>query len=117
SNPEQFWIYVNDPTAKQPLYVFCSHTDFETGRAKVPGGIPFEPDWVMQALGMTTFPPTHQYKVEPNDRDRTYTLSWSATTPNGLQVRKEIVFDGDTATESRSQVKRHVIRDMRNRVV
>jgi N-methylhydantoinase A len=27
--------------------------DFETGRARLPADIPFEPDWVMQALGMT----------------------------------------------------------------
>ena len=110
SNPDQFWVYVQIPTEK-PMYVFASHTDFETGRAKLPGGIPFEPDWVMQSLGMITFPPTNPYKVEINDRDRTYTLWWNATLPSGTQVRKEVVFDGDSARDPRPQVKKHVIKD------
>jgi hypothetical protein len=116
SNPEQFWVYVNDPTSR-PVYVFASHTDFESGRAKLPGGIPFEPDWVMQALGMTTLPPNNDYKVTVNDRDRTYTLSWEAQTPVGLQVRKEVVFDGDTATGTRSQVKKHVVKEAKSNKV
>jgi hypothetical protein len=116
SNPEQFWVYVNDPTSR-PVYVFASHTDFESGRAKLPGGIPFEPDWVMQALGMTALPPNNDYKVTPNDRDRTYTLSWEAQTPAGLRVRKEVVFDGDAATGTRSQVKRHVVKDAKSNKV
>ena len=116
SNEEQFWVYVQVPTEK-PMYVFASHTDFEAGRAKIPGGIPFEPDWVMQALGMTTFPPTAQYNVKPSEKDRTYTLYWTATTPAGQQVTKEIVFDVDTATGTRSQVKQHVVKDLRGKVI
>ena len=109
SNDEQFWVYLSVPTEK-PMYVFASHTDFEAGRAKIPGGIPFEPDWVMQALGMTAFPPTTQYQVRTNEKDRTYTLFWNATTPSGQQVTKEVVFDADTATGTRSQVRQHVVK-------
>lgn len=113
SNDEQFWVFLSVPTEK-PLYVFASHSDFEAGRAKIPGGIPFEPDWVMQALGMVRFKEGLPYQVRPNEKDRTYTLSWPATTPNGTQVTKEIVFDADTATGSRSQVRQHVVRDARS---
>ena len=94
------------------MYVFASHTDFETGKAKLPGGIPFEPDWVMQALGMTTLPAERtSTRVKIDEQDRTYTLSWPAITPAGVSVRKEIVFDGDAATGNQPQVKKHVIRD------
>ncbi len=116
SNPDQFWVYFDAPTVK-PMFVFASHTDFENGRAKLPGGIPFEPDWVMQALGMTTYPATHQYTAEVNEKERTYTLSWQTTTPSGLQVRKEVIFDSDDAAGTRPQVKRHVIRDMKGKII
>jgi hypothetical protein len=116
SNPEQFWVYVSAP-GDEPLFVYASHTDFESGRAKMPGGLPFEPDWVMLALGMTKLPEDAAYDVQPNDRERTYTLGWTARSPNGMTVRKEIVLDADPATGTRSQVKRHVLRDDKNKLI
>jgi hypothetical protein len=109
SNPEQFWVYTGG--AGEPLFVYASHTDFESGRAKIPGGLPFEPDWVMQALGLATLPAGPLYEVKIDDRERTYTLGWSGKAPNGMMVRKEIVFEGDPVTGTRSQVRRHVLRD------
>jgi hypothetical protein len=116
SNDKEFWVFVKGPGGEEPMYVFASHEDFATGRAKMPGGIPFEPDWVMQALGMTTFPSTNQYAVAINERDRTYTLSWTAPTPTGA-VRKEIVFDADAATGTRPQVKKHIIKNVKTNSV
>ncbi|QDU18555.1 hypothetical protein [Urbifossiella limnaea] len=115
SNPEQFWVYTGG--AGEPLFVYASHSDFESGRAKIPGGMPFEPDWVMQALGMTKLPEGGQYDVKVDDRERTYTLGWNAVAPNGVPVRKEIVFDGEPATGNRSQVKRHVLRDAKRAAI
>ena len=40
-------MFVDSPTVR-PTFVFASHSDFESGRARMPDGIPFEPDWVMQ---------------------------------------------------------------------
>ena len=116
SNPDQFWVYFDAPTAK-PLFVYASHSDFNDGKAKIPGGIPFEPDWVMQALGMTTLPPNNQYTAGVDQKARTYTLSWPAVTPGGVSVVKEVVFDGDPATGTKPQVKRHVIRDTKGKVI
>ena len=116
SNPDQFWVYAKIPTL-DPMFVYASHTDFDTGRAKIPGGIPFEPDWVMQAFGMTTFSPNNRYTVKTDDKARTYTLRWPAVTPGGASVIKEVVFDGDAATGTRPQVKRHVIRDTKDKVI
>ncbi len=109
SNSEQFWVYAK--ATGSPMYVFCNYADFDTGRAKLPGGLPFEPDWVMQVLGMVPLQEGKDYAVTPSDKDRTYTLGWSAKTPQGQSVRKEIVFDADPATGTRPQVKRHVVRD------
>jgi hypothetical protein len=117
SNSDQFWVYF-DGAGARPMFVFASHSDFEAGKAKIPGGIPFEPDWVMQALGMITLPPGNQYTALPPDqKNRTYTLSWPATTPAGVSVVKEIVFDGDPALGNKPQVKKHVVRDMKGKVI
>jgi hypothetical protein len=119
SNADQFWMFVDAPTVR-PTFVFASHSDFESGRARMPEGVPFEPDWVMQALGMTTFPRDAKYDpVKLDEKARTYTLSWPTSTPNGVPIRKEIVFLTEDADSGRgqAQVKRHVIRDARNRVI
>jgi hypothetical protein len=118
SNPQVFWVAAKIPT-QQPIFYFASHTDFESGKAKLPGGIPFEPEWVMQALGMTTFSPTVEYKVRIDEKSRTYVLSWPATTPGGMQIRKEVVFLADDADGSRNepQVRKHLISDIKGRVI
>jgi hypothetical protein len=125
SNADQFWVYFDGAGAgNKPVFVFASHSDFEAGKAKLPG-IPFEPDWVMQALGMTTLPPNNQYSAPPPDKtNRTYTLSWPATTPSGMAVVKEIIFDGDPvisekpgAPNTKPQVKKHIVRDMKGKVI
>lgn len=129
SNPDQFWVYF-DGAGPRPMYVYASHADFENGKARLPGDLPFEPDWVMQALGMTTFPPpdtqqglppgtptTHYTALPPDQKNRTYTLSWPSTTPNGASIVKEVVFDGDPATGTKPQVKMHLIRDTKGKVI
>ncbi|GIW85485.1 MAG: hypothetical protein KatS3mg107_1145 [Gemmataceae bacterium] len=117
SNDERFWIYIDAPGNK-PLYVYATHADFAAGKVQLPGNLPFEPDWVLQALGMTTFPPTAPYEaVRIDERHRTYTLSWAATTPSGQSIRKEIVFAVDTAVGSRPQVLRHLIRNPQGKTI
>jgi hypothetical protein len=116
SNPDQFWVYFDAP-ANKPMFVFASHNDFEDGKARLPGGLPFEPNWVMQALGMTTLPPNAQYTVSIDQKARTYTLSWPAVTPGRVSVVKEIVFDGDRATDPRPQVRKHIVREPKGKVI
>ncbi|AWM35960.1 hypothetical protein GobsT_62980 [Gemmata obscuriglobus] len=110
SNDQEFWVFARVHTG-DPMYMYASHADFEAGRAKLPGGVPFEPEWVMQALGMATFSPNNRYEVKPDPKVGTYTLSWPATTPNGMLVVKEVVFNADPADGKKSQVKRHAVRD------
>lgn len=109
SNSDQFWAYVK--ATGQPLFIYASYADFESGRAQLPAGMPFEPDWVMQVVGMTKLDPGANYVVSTNDRERTYSLSWPARTPQGLDIRKEIIFAGDPATANQPQVRRHLVKD------
>ncbi|MBP3958835.1 hypothetical protein J8F10_26615 [Gemmata sp. G18] len=121
SNDQHFWVYGKFPGNE--MFVSASHIDFNEGRAKIPGDIPFEPEWVMQALGMAHFPPAgtpatdYKVKVDSSSKARTYTLSWNAVTPNKVPVTKEIVFDGDAATGNRPQVKKHAVYNMKNKLI
>lgn len=116
SNDQQFWVYAKVP-ANDAMFVFASHDDFEHGRARIPGGIPFEPEWVMQAFGMAHFPPTNQYSSKLNVRDGTYHLSWPAVTPTGVSVVKEVVFNGNDVTGNKPQVKKHIVHDTKGKVI
>jgi hypothetical protein len=118
SNAQVFWVAAKIPT-QQPIFYFASHTDFDSGKAKLPGGIPFEPEWVMQALGMTTFSPSLAYTVRTDEKDRSYVLSWPGTTPGGMQIRKEVYFMVDDADANRNepQIRKHVIRDKKGRLI
>lgn len=106
SNANEFWMYTKRP---EPTFLYCSHDDFARGKGSLP--IPFDPDWVLQALGMNTFDPNAAYTADVNQADRTYVLNWDAKTPQGEPIRKTIVFAGDKATGGKPQVLRHVIAD------
>ncbi len=51
SNEDRFWFYVKQQDA---LY-HCTYNDFEKGAVDLP--FPFEPEWVLEALGMSQIDP------------------------------------------------------------
>ncbi len=112
SNDREFWMYVKRP---QQTFVYCSHEDFARGKASLP--VPFEPAWVLEALGMSTYDPNAQYAIDANQKERVYFLSFDAKTPNGEAVRKTIVFAGDRAGGDRPQVMKHVVQDANRKTV
>ncbi|MCZ2343958.1 MAG: hypothetical protein LC104_19500 [Bacteroidales bacterium] len=112
SNDQEFWMFIKRP---EPTLLYASHTDFSTGKATLP--IPFEPDWVLQALGMCTFDTNIPYFVDIDQKDRVYTLSWDTRTPQGQDVRKVIVFAGDRESGTRPQVRKHVVLDTNRKVI
>ena len=118
SNTDLFWVSLHVPT-QQPVFVYASHNDFESGKARLPEEMPFEPEWVMQALGMAHLPPGGQYHTDVDARARTYKLSWPAKLPSGVEVRKEIIFAVDDADPSKNQaqIKKHLIRDKRGNLI
>lgn len=111
SNDQEFWITVHPPGQSQSL-MYCSHEDFARGKVNLP--IPFEPDWVLQALGMKDdYDPTAPYTVDKgrDAKTPTYTLSWEARSPQGEPVRKAVEFAANKASGDRPQVVRHIIQD------
>jgi hypothetical protein len=88
SNDELFWFWMrrNQP----PGLYYCRHSQFAANAAWRP---PFEPQWLIEALGLAGFDPAlpHQGPVAlPNDRLRIDTIR---NTPEG-PVTKITIIDG-----------------------
>lgn len=112
SNDREFWMYTKYP---ETTFLYCSHAEFPQAGRQLP--VPFDPDWALQALGMTTYDPAMAYQVETDTRNREHRLSWDATTPQGVQVRREIVFAADDTRGREPQVKRHLILTPANKLI
>ena len=103
SNGDKFWFWVKD--GDSPLY-YCSYTDYEKG-VQLP--LPFQPEWVVQALGMAKYDPAKQYRMEV--KGGTYELIENATV-QGKAVRKITVFSaGPITDQSQPRVVGHVVQD------
>ena len=85
SNDEKFWMYVRHVPKGQPQYVYATHADLATGRASLP--IPFDPDWVYMALGMSGVDESSKATVELFPKNREYVLTYQARTPQGRTAR------------------------------
>src|SRR5262249_29185997 len=48
SNAQEFWYWISK--ADPPYLFHCSYTDLARGQVNMP--FPFQPEWVMEALGM-----------------------------------------------------------------
>jgi hypothetical protein len=103
SNKDEFWYW----TAQDKTFlVHCSYADLERG-VRIP--FPFQPEWVMQALGMATYDPAQNYHV--TSRGRTLELV-SDTVSQGQRVQRVTVFN-----KANSQVREHLLRDAQGKEI
>lgn len=107
SNDREFWVYAKRMDA--PNFFYCTHADYDRGTAQFP--VPFDPDWVMMALGMAQYDPAAQYDVDVSTKDQTYILKVNATTRQGQPIQRLTAFNADWESGKRPVVKGHVIRD------
>jgi hypothetical protein len=87
SNEQEFWYWIK---RGDPYQVFCSYQALEEGRVKqMP--FPFQPDWVLEAMGMGKYGPADKYELvtEPGH----FKLVERTKSPQGVPVKKIIVFD------------------------
>lgn len=87
SNRDQFWFWVK--RADYPYVMTAAHEDLDVAQRVLP--IPFEPQWVMEAFGVTTIDP-EQYQMEPA-RDNRVNLISHQTSASGQRVMKVIGVD------------------------
>ena len=106
SNEREFWIYTRLP---ERAYYYCPRAELPAVASKLP--IPLDPDWALQALGMTAYPPDRTYEVQTLYSEREHHLSYPHTTPGGKPVRVTVVFAADAKDGPDPQVKRLVVED------
>jgi hypothetical protein len=93
SNDMEFWYWIR---RGDPYQVFCSYQALEEGRVKqMP--FPFQPDWVLEAMGMGRYGPAEKYELKiengKNNEVVRYKLIERTKSPQGTPVQKIIVFD------------------------
>jgi hypothetical protein len=105
SNETEFWYWIRH---SEPPYLFhCSHEEFAKGQIRLQ--VPFQPEWIMEALGMAEYDPAKSYQVVANKN--TIELIEPSVLPQGQTVHKVTVF---TRTQNGLQVTGHVLKDAQN---
>jgi hypothetical protein len=108
SNDQEFWYWIR---RNEPPYLFhCSHEEFAKGQVRLQ--VPFQPEWIMEALGMAEYDPAKPYQVVANKN--TVELIEPAVLPQGQHVNKVTVF---TRNQNGLQVTGHVLRDSQNKEI
>ena len=87
SNSQEFWFWLSKD--ERPGLYFCSYADLARGGVRLP--FPFQPAWVMEALGMADRDPNGAYEPVKATRD-TFELIERTTGPQGQPVRKVTIF-------------------------
>jgi hypothetical protein len=105
SNDQEFWYWISK--ADPPYLVHCSYQDLARGGVYLP--FPFQPDWVLETLGMAEYNPAANYQVQVGQK--VVYLIEQTTSAQGQPVRKVTVFDRTTATSGRPTVIAHVLQD------
>jgi hypothetical protein len=106
SNNQEFWYWIK--RADPPWQVFCSYQALEAGQVKeMP--FPFQPDWVMEAMGMGKYGSAEKY--ERIVEKETVKLVEKTKSPQGVPVRKIIVFNLRPAAGDQPQVTDYLLVD------
>src|SRR5262249_39505506 len=89
SNSQEFWFWIK--RSPQPYVYYCAYTDFEKVAARGRLPFPFQPEWVVEALGMAEYDAHQKYEVNDTSKD-TYDLVQRTKSPRGTDVVKVIAF-------------------------
>jgi hypothetical protein len=110
SNDERFWFYV--PRMGDAL-MHCSYTDFEKG-VELP--FPFDPEWVLEAMGMSQIPTDGRIRVELDNKNGTFRLIEDGTL-HGQKVTKVAICYQARTTKNVPQVKQRIVYDANGKVL
>jgi hypothetical protein len=106
SNSDEFWFWLSK--AEPPYQFFCSYRALQEGQVRsMP--LPFQPEWIMDALGMGTYGPPERYKLESDAR--TLRLVERVRSPQGKMVRKVIVMNRRPVQPPTPQVTEYLLLD------
>src|SRR5262245_20880014 len=74
SNNREFWYWISK--APQPYVFHCDHADFAKGNVRMP--LPFQPDMIMTAMGMSEMDPSKPYEVRVNQKTVELIEPWTS---------------------------------------
>jgi hypothetical protein len=106
SNRDEFWYWISK--ADPPYLIHCAYQDLATGKVYLP--FPFQPDWVLETLGMATCNPEGKYQVKMVTRTDLQLIEETVSS-QGQPVRKVTVFDLTRQSSGSPQVKAHILQD------
>ncbi len=87
SNDDVFWIWAK---RMEPSYVYCRHDQIEGARQAL--GVPFEPEWLMQALGVAPIETTNlTMQIDPSGQHAR--LVQPVLTAHGHPIQKVMQVD------------------------
>jgi hypothetical protein len=86
SNDNEFWYWISK--AEPPYLYHCTYADLAHG-VRLP--FPFQPEWVMETLGMADRDPNGTFEPVKATRD-SFELVQKTTGPQGQPVRKVTIF-------------------------
>jgi hypothetical protein len=102
SNDQEFWWWISK--ANPPHLYHCSHEEFTRSQGRIQ--LPFQPDWIMEALGMSEFDPRKAYTLVPKGNN--LELVDIVVAPDGRQVRKVTML---SRKGNQVQVIAHLLQD------
>jgi hypothetical protein len=106
SNDSEFWYWI---ARGDPYLIHCSYRDLANG-VRIP--FPFQPEWVMEALGMSEYDTTQMQDYQVVNGRTTYELVQNTRNSRGQAVRKVTVFN---KLPSAVQVTDHYLTDASGR--
>jgi len=111
SNEQEFWFWV---ARNSPPYLFhCKYDDLARGQVRVP--FPFQPEWIMEAMGLAECGPAENAELKVNPT--TLELVERATSPTGMAIRKVTVIQRTPAQGSAPQVTAHILQDAQGKEI
>jgi hypothetical protein len=109
SNGDEFWYWIK--RAPQPYVFHCTYADYPKVAAGGRTPFPFQPEWVVEALGMSEYDPKAKYEV--NESKTTYDLVQRVPSPKGGELVKVVAFHKEPRAGA-SQVAAYILYEPTN---
>lgn len=116
SNDKEFWFW--GKPFNPPYLYHCSYQDLARGGVKVP--FPFQPEMVLNALGLAPYDPAKQYGMKVADDKKGHKfieLTEQTRSLDNKPIQKITVFNFSQMQPPQPQVVAHILKDEQGKVI
>lgn len=106
SNEQEFWYWIR---RGDPAQIYCRYQDLDAGQVRIMP-FPFQPDWVLETLGMGQYGPASHYQLDTSDPNKLKLIERTKS-PQGKPVQKVIVFNRRPAQAPEPQITDFILVD------